>query len=161
MKLFKKIEAEAIEAIPSFIYFAICFNLIHFIGILSRQPGDIRYYTFIGVMVLALVVAKTIVIANFFPFINAFPNKPLIYNIVWKLFIYNLFLLLVRLLDIFVHMTIHHGYDSAMAKLVYEISLPMFWASELCVVFVFLGFVTMNEFVRVLGKAKVIKMVFG
>ena len=35
-------------------------------------------------------------VSNHMPFINKFPDKPLIYNIVWKTFIYQLAVLLAR-----------------------------------------------------------------
>ena len=38
--------------------------------------------------VAALLIAKVVLITDKFPFINRFPDKPLMYNVVWKTVIY-------------------------------------------------------------------------
>lgn len=157
-----KLRKEIIHAIPAIIYFLLTFNFIHFIAGLARQPGDVRYYTTLGVSVFALVVGKVIILVNCFSFINAFPKKPLIYNIIWKLFIYNFFILVVRILEIFSHEAFRFkNIHLALEKILYNLSLPMFWSTEFCLVFIFLGYIIASEFVRVLGKKEVIKLIFG
>ena len=68
---------------------------------------------------------------------------------------------MIRLLDIFIHLTYKFGADVAINKLLAEVSLPLFWASEVCIMFIFLGYIIFSEFVRILGKDKVIKIIFG
>ena len=47
----------------------------------------------------ALLVAKIVLITDKFPFVNRFPDKPLIYNVVWKTAIYVAASLLVHYLE--------------------------------------------------------------
>lgn len=37
-----------------------------------------------GATAAALLVATIVLIADKFPFVNRFPDKPLMYNVVWK-----------------------------------------------------------------------------
>ena len=52
-----------------------------------------------GATVAALVVAKVMLLADLLPFVNRFPEKPLIYNVVWKTLIYVLAALVVHYLE--------------------------------------------------------------
>jgi len=148
--------------IPAIIYFLITFNLLHFVAALARQPGDIRYYNTLGVSIFALVVGKVVLIVNCFSFINAFPNRPLIYNILWKLFVYNFAIFLFRIVDLLIHLGLKfRNIDEVFQHLYLQLSIPMFWATELGLVVVFFGYLLFSEFVRVLGKEKVMKILFG
>lgn len=162
MHLLKWLKDESIRVFPAIIYFVIAFNLIHFTTGLSLKEGDVRYLSYFGVTFAALIVGKVLILVNYLPFINAFPNKPLIYNITWKFFIYCLFFLLVRLLHIFIH-----GYlDEGSAQLAYqhveqEFMSPVFWGGQMWLMLVFLVFIVFSEIFNALGKEKVKALLFG
>lgn len=162
MRIVKKLERETISAIPAIIYFLIVLNLIYFLGALARQPGDIRYFSFLEVTIGALIIGKVIVIINCFSFINAYPNKPMIYNIIWKLFIYILSINILCFMHVLIHLSIKNkSLIYAMHKLTFDIELPIFWSTEISLVLVFLAYLMFSEFVRVLGKKKMMHLLFG
>lgn len=157
-----KLKKEIISAIPAVIYFIIVLNLIHFLGSLARQPGDIKYFSYLTVTIGALIIGKVIVIINCFSFINAYPNKPMIYNIVWKVFIYILSINILCGLHIFIHLMFKlKNLSSAMHQLMLDVELPIFASIELCLILVFLAYIIFSEFVRVLGKEKIMYLMFG
>lgn len=161
-KFLVKLKEDVIQVIPAVIYFCICFNLIHFNSTLTHKPTDLHYYTYFGVTVASLLVGKIILIVNMFPTINAFPNKPIIYNTIWKLFFYNFVILLVRIVEMLIHYYfLLGGFSESHQATLAEISSPMFWSTELCLVVVFFGYIFFSEFVRVLGKPQVMEMIFG
>lgn len=45
---------------------------------------------FVVALAIGLIVAKVMLIANALPFVDAFPERPLIYNTVWKTTIYSI-----------------------------------------------------------------------
>ena len=92
------LKEEIIEVIPPAIFFFITFHIIAITRALMLEHYDIKVTTAASATIAALVVAKVVLIADMLPFINRFPEKPLIYNTVWKTFIYVLAALLVRYL---------------------------------------------------------------
>jgi len=155
------IKEESIRIIPAIIYFTCAFNLIYFTSGLTLKPDDIRFFTPLGVTIGAFIVGKVLIIANAFPFINAFVKKPLIYSIVWKFLIYSFFILVLWMFEVFYHSL--HKYDSlsgAIQHLKSDFSTPIFWSTELWLSSVFLIFIVFSEFARVLGKKKIQDILF-
>ena len=100
-RIFKFIVEETIKVIPAIIFFAISFNLINFTQRLMHKPSTSAGSSYLTATIGALIVGKFILIVNQLPFINAFPKKPLLYNIVWKFTIYGSFALLFRIAEKF------------------------------------------------------------
>jgi hypothetical protein len=51
------------------------------------------------VAVAALILGKAVLIADMLPMINRFPDRPLIYNVAWKIMIYLLVSFVVHYLE--------------------------------------------------------------
>lgn len=93
---------------------------------------------------------------DLFPFVNLFPGKPLISNIIWKTSIYVAASLVFRYVEPLVTF-LFTGTDVAAAHhhAVQEFTHPMFWAIEIWIALVLAIFVTMHELSRALGKDKI------
>ncbi|MDR3477433.1 MAG: hypothetical protein P4M14_05310 [Gammaproteobacteria bacterium] len=162
LRLLKWFKEESIRVLPAIIYFVIAFNLIHFTTSLSLREGDVRYLSYFSVTFAALIVGKVLILVNYLPFINAFPNRPLIYNIIWKFCIYCLFFLLVRLLHIFIHGYFNEGSaDLAYQHVAQEFVSPVFWSGQMWLMLVFFVFIVFSELFSALGKEKVKHLLFG
>jgi hypothetical protein len=160
--ILSKLKQEAINAIPAIIYFVIAFNLIHFSSDLAREPGDIQYFSYFTMTLSALIIGKVLVIVNCFSFINAFPRKPIIYNISWKMLIYMACINLLVVLHILLHAAYRlQSFTAAYQRLLFDLRLPIFWSTEMFLILAFLVYITFSEFVRVLGKGRVHHMLFG
>ncbi|MES2217225.1 MAG: hypothetical protein V4501_02315 [Pseudomonadota bacterium] len=162
-RLWTLMKKEIWSIIPAVIYFAICFNLIFFTGSLIFRNHDIpNPYTYWTVDLGALIVGKVIIIVNTFPFLNAFPNKPLIYNIIWKFFIYGIAVFLFRIGDNFVRASLHyHSWSLGWLHLETSLQSSKFWAIELWLFLLFFLFIFYNELVDKIGRDTVRKMIFG
>lgn len=153
---------EIILATPGIIFFAITFNLINLTEKLMFKPIGYGYVSFTTATIGALVVGKLIIIANSLPFINAFPNKPLIYNIVWKFFIYGSLTLLFRVLEKGWHLAFHYDNMTIVLQLLkVTLSSPSFWAVQIWVLMLFAIYIVFSEYIRCLGKKKVLQLLLG
>lgn len=160
--MFKKLKEEIISAIPAVVYFCIAFNLIFFLTGLALPPDSIRYFSHLSVTINSLILGKIIILVGMTPFMNAFPDKPLIYNITWKFFIYTLAVLLFWFIDASSHLYyIYRNSSIVRQALASEFFSPLFLSSLLWIMLVFLGFIIAEEFTCAIGKDKVMRMLFG
>jgi hypothetical protein len=116
----------------------------------------------ISIGVAALILGKSVLIADMLPFINRFPERPLIYNVVWKTLIYLLMSALIhyleRLYD-FARQT--GGIVAGNEELLAEMVWPQFWAIQIILLVLIITYCTMHELVRVIGREKVLRIFFG
>ncbi len=163
--LYLWLKKEINKAIPAIIFFAIAFNLITFTDNLIFKAYEISYFLHTSYLVAtigALFAGKIIVITDSLPLINAFPNKPLIYNISWKFFLYSLITLLFRLVEDFLHLIFKHEKLYIIIKyLDVKISSPAFWAIQMWIVITFGIYIVSVEFIRAIGKKQIQKILFG
>ena len=107
-------------------------------------------------------MSKAILIVNALSILNLFSKKPLIYNILWKLLIYTVFILLLQSIDSFIHLVAkHHEIKAALFNIQHEFTSPIFWGTFLWFIMVFSIFIIFSEFTRVIGKDKVKQILFG
>src|SRR5688572_29882844 len=74
----ERVRHELRQLIPVTLFFLVSFQLLALTKALMLGAYGIRVTTFFGALVAALVVAKVVVIADHLPFVNRFPDKPLI-----------------------------------------------------------------------------------
>ena len=87
-RFFRWVSKEILHVLPAFIFFFITFNIISMTESFILKKAGITPFTFIHVTLAALVIAKILIVIDHLPFVNLFPNKPLIYNVVWKTIFY-------------------------------------------------------------------------
>ena len=118
-KVLDRLWKEFREVIPSTIFFFmtifffITFNLIALTSVLNLKQYGISISAFAAATFGALVVGKVVLITDKLPFVNRYPDKPLIYNVVWKTVIYSVAALLVRYVEHLIHFIREYGSLSA------------------------------------------------
>jgi hypothetical protein len=162
MKLLEKIKNDFFEVLPPTIFFLIAFLLILFTKRMILSEYGISWTGFGAAMVGATLVGKVVLMVDKLPFINKFPDRPLIYNTLWKSLIYFLAALLVRyLMHVFPLLTKYESLMEANRHLATEVVWPYFWLLQMWLAVLFLIFCAMRELIRVIGKDKVIHIFFG
>lgn len=157
-----RLKEEIREAIPAIIFFVLAFNLIHFTENLMLQPGETQYYSYFTVTLGALAVGKILIIADYFSFIEMFPNKPLIYNIVWKTIIYSLFSFLFRITEHFVHIAIKfRSVSYSFHHLTDVLYSPVFWSVQCWLFGLFIIYCIGHEVTEKIGPQKISHMIWG
>jgi hypothetical protein len=161
-KLSAKIKEEIEQLLPPTIYFFVALHLVAIVRTLMLEGTGIAVGTSVSVTLAALVLGKSVLIADLLPFINRYPEKPLVYNVAWKTAIYFLIAMLVHYLERLVDFWREAGgLAAANAKLLAEIVWPHFWAIQIFLLVLILMYCTTSEFVRVIGGDKVRRMFFG
>ncbi len=161
-KLSSKIKEEIEALIPPTIFFFVALHLVALVRSLMLEGTGIAIGTSISVTVAALILAKAVLIADLLPFINRYPDKPLLYNVAWKTAIYFVIAMLVHYLERLIEFWRQAGgFVAGNEKLLAEIVWPHFWAIQIFLLVMILMYCTMREFVRVVGGDKVRRMFFG
>ena len=157
-----RVKHEILAVIPPTVFFFITFQLITITRDLMLQRYGIRISSFVTASVAALLVAKVVLIADHLPFVNRFPEKPLIYNVVWKTAIYLVAAFIVRYVEHLVRFSREHG-DVGVAhrQLVDEVVWPHFWAVQIWLAVLFFVYGALRELILVLGRERVMAMFFG
>ena len=148
--------------LPPTIFFFISLHIIALIRVLMTKGTGIAVSTSWQVTVAALILGKSVLIADMLPLINRYPDRPLAYNIAWKTVIYAVVATVIHFLERLVDFWRHAGgLVTGYQRLLAEIVWPHFWAIEIILVIMILIYNTMHELVRVMGKDKVLETFFG
>ena len=161
-KILRTIKHEFLGIIPPTIFFFVAFNVITFTKGLMLEQYGIKFSGFIAATIVALIVAKFVLIADEIPFINKYPDKPLIYNVVWKTGIYVVVALVVRFLEYLIPLWWQYRNLSLAAKHLWgEIIWAHFWVIHIWLVCLFFVYVSFREFARAVGEDRFFKMFLG
>ncbi len=162
MKLLETIKNDFLEIIPPTIYFFFAFVLILTTKRMILSEYQISWTGFGAAVVGAILAGKVVLMVDKLPFVNRFPNRPLVYNTLWKSLLYFLAALIVSYLNQIVHfLRKHEGLLEANRHLWAEVVWPHFWLLQMWLAVLFLIFCAMRELIRVIGRDKVIQMFFG
>lgn len=161
-KLTARIRKEFLALLPPTIFFLVALHIVALMRILMLKGTGIPFRTSVSVTVAALILGKAVLIADLLPFINRFPRKPLIYNVVWKTAIYMLVAAAVTYLERLIDFTRRAGGVAAgHRKLLSEMVWPHYCAVQILLLLLILMYCTTRELVRMIGADKVRRMFFG
>jgi hypothetical protein len=161
-KLSTKLKEEFFALLPPTIFFFVALHIVAFVRVLMLKGTRISPVSTISVAVGALILGKAVLIADMLPMINRFPDKPLIYNVAWKTWIYLLVATLIHYLERLVDFWRQAGgLVAGNEKLLAEIVWPHFWAIQIILLVLIVMYCTMHELVRVIGREKVLRIFFG
>jgi hypothetical protein len=103
-----------------------------------------------------------VLIADAFPIVNRYPDKPLAYNVAWKTAIYLLAASFVHYLEnLYDFWKQTGGLVTANEKLLATIVWPHYWATEILLAVIIFMYCTMRELIRAIGRDRVWEMFFG
>jgi hypothetical protein len=161
-KAAEKLKEEFLAMIPPTVFFFIALHIVALVRTLMLKGTGISPLGTVSIAVAALILGKAVLIADMLPFINRFPEKPLIYNVIWKTVIYSLVAALIHYLEhLFDFAREAGGIAAGNAKMLAEIVWPHFWAIQLILFVLILSYCTMRELVRIIGREKVVRIFFG
>ena len=158
----KKLKEEFFKILPPTIFFFVALHIVAFIHVLMLKRTGIALSSSASIAVAALILGKAVLIADILPFINRFPDKPLIYNVAWKTVIYWLISVAIHYVERLIEFWRHAGsFGAANQKLLAEIVWPHFWAIQIILFVLIAMYCMVHELVRVIGREKVMRIFFG
>jgi hypothetical protein len=162
-KLWNFLEHELLELAGPTLFFFVAFNIIAFTKKLFLEDYHISFSGFfVPASIGALLVGKVVLLADEIPVMNRFPQKPLIYNVVWKTAIYSLAALVVQFLEEFLSLIWHHlSLATAVARIWHGIHWSHFWAIHILLCYFLLIYVSFRELARTFGEARFFHLFFG
>jgi hypothetical protein len=161
-KLSTKLKEEFFKLLPPMIFFFVALHIVMFIRVLMLKGTGVALSSSVSIGVAALILGKAVLIADMLPFINRFPNKPLIYNVAWKTVIYWLISVAIHYVERVIEFWRQTGsFGAGNEKLLAEIVWPHFWAIQIILLVLIAMYCTMHELVRVIGREKVLRIFFG
>jgi hypothetical protein len=160
--LISKLKHELEELVPPTLFFFVALHLTALIRSLMLRGTGIQFGTSLSVTLAAIVLGKAVLIADMLPIINRFPEKPLIYNVVWKTVIYTVVSLLIHYAEhLFDYWRETGSIAAANRELLAKIVWPHFIAIQLLLIVIIFLYCMLRELVRVIGREKAMQMFFG
>lgn len=154
-KLSATIKHEFMELLPPTIFFFVILHIVAIVRALMTRGTGISLPTMASVTLAALILGKSVLIANMLPFVNRFPEKPLIWNIGWRTLIYALVALFIHYLErLYDYWKEAPGLMAANHKLLVEMKWPQFWAIQILLVTLIANYCVLAELARVIGHEK-------
>src|SRR5215831_11126628 len=161
-RVLSKIKEEFLKVLPPTIFFFFAFHIIALVHNLIFKGAGVAASTTVSLLVASLILGKVVLIADMLPFINRYPEKPLIYNVVWKTGIYTVVSIVIHYLE---HLIEHWRKVGSLAEanreLLEQIVWPRFAAVQIMLIVLIFVYCVARELARVLGPHTVRELFFG
>ena len=161
-KVLQKLWQEFLKVLPPTIFFLIALTLLAIARALFLRSYGITPSSQFQIVIGALILGKSVLIADLTPFVNRYPNKPLVYNVAWKSLIYNVVALLIhyveRLLD---YWKDFGGFIGANRELIEKMVWPHFWGVQILLLMLIVPYSIAHEIARIVGAKRFRELFFG
>ncbi|WP_130619353.1 hypothetical protein [Dyella amyloliquefaciens] len=159
-ELTAKIKHEFLEMLPPTIFFFVLLHVIALVRALMIKGSGISLPTTASVALAALILGKAVLLANMLPFINRFPERPLIWNAAWKTVIYTIIATFIHYLErLYDYWKDAPNIAAANHQLLTEMNWPRFWAIQILLFVLILNYCIFAELGRIIGRQR-LKAIF-
>ena len=161
-RLLALLKKEFLKMVPPTIFFFAVFQVIVVLRTVMGSGLSISMASTSAAFIGALIVGKSILIADALPLFRWFSRKRLIFNVIWRVCLYLVFVLAFQLLEELIPLI--RKYDSireALANLSEQGDWPVFWATHLFLA-VFLSLYSfITALISLTGQDRVKAAMFG
>ena len=149
------------EIVPPTVFFAVGFNLIVLTTNLILADYLTSFGSFIVATVTALIVGKSVLVANAIPFLRRFDTAPLIRPVLFKTIVYWAVVFLVRFMEKLFEYLFAGGSVSAIPDyLATHFTWHRFAAIQIWIFVLFLIYTSVEELNARLGDGELVKIFF-
>ena len=149
------------EVVPPTVFFAVGFNLIVLTTDLILADYLASFGSFMVATITALVVGKSVLVANAMPFLRRFDTAPMIQPVLFKTIVYWAVVFLVRFLEKLVEYLFAGGTLSAIpAHVATHFTWHRFAAIQIWIFVLFLIYTSVEELNARLGDGELMKIFF-
>lgn len=161
-KVTGKIKEEFLAMVPPTLFFFVALHIVALVRALMTKGTGLPPMSTVSIAVAALILGKSVLIADMLPFINRYPERPLAYNVLWKTAIYLVMSALIHYLERLYDFWKEAGsFVAGNERLLAEMIWPHFIAVQVLLFVLILMYCMGHELVRVIGKDKVMRIFFG
>lgn len=158
----KKIKEIFFEMLPAFIFFLIMFHLLLVTRAMILKHYGIATQSSAIAVVAALIVAKVVLIANRIPFLNLYPKRPLIYNVILKTVVFSFATMVFMLVEELARVSRKGGgFPAAWEHMTGDFVWSLFFLREAWIFVLILLYCAGSELTRIVGREKVREIFFG
>jgi hypothetical protein len=156
------LKKEFLEMLPPTIFFLVVFHLVAFIRSLMAEHFGITLASSTGATIGALVVGKSILIADATPLFHWFARKRLIYNIIWRIFLYFIIVLLFQFLEELIPLiSKYESVSSAIEHVFGEIKWARFWVIHIIVMIFMVIYTLTTGVIEAIGCKEYIRILIN
>jgi hypothetical protein len=157
----EKIKEEALALVPPTIFFFVALHVIALVRALMTRGTGLPVTSSAQIALAALIIGKAVLLADLWPPINRFPQRPLIYNVAWKTVIYYVAASLIHYLErLFDFSREAGGVVAGNRRLLAEMIWPHFLAIQIILLSIIFAYCVIRELGHALGEDKVFSMFF-
>ena len=157
-----KVKHEFMKVLPPTVFFFVILHIVALIRSLMIKGSGLDLPVSASVLIASLILGKSVLVADMLPFINRFPNKPLIWNVIWKTLMYALVALVVHYLErLYDFWKEAPNFMEANSLLWASMNWPRFWAVQILLVTLIFMYCVIAELARVIGKDRLKVMFVG
>ena len=154
-KILEKVRKEFVEILPAFVFFFFMFQILFLTRALMLTEYGITLHGHCVALLGAVIVAKAIFIADKFPFLNFYPRRPLIWNVLAKTVAFGFLTFLFLFIEEFFHQIHKHGsFAAALERLASDVAWPVFWSGEIWITVLLLFYCAAVELARAVGTER-------
>ena len=158
-KAAEKLKEEFLALLPPTIFFFIALHILALVRVLMTKGTGLPVSSSAQIALAALIIGKAVLLADLWPPINRFPDRPLIYNIVWKTFIYGVVASVIHYLErLFDFAKAAGGIAAGNQKLLSELVWPHFWALQIVLLVLIFNYCLLRELGRALGEERFFRL---
>lgn len=157
-----KVKHEFMKVLPPTVFFFVILHIVALIRSLMIKGTGLDLPVSASVLIASLILGKSVLVADMLPFINRFPNKPLIWNVIWKTLMYALVALIVHYLErLYDFWKEAPNLMEANSLLWASMNWPRFWAVQILLITLIFMYCVIAELARVIGKDRLKVMFVG
>jgi len=157
-----KIKHEFMKVLPPTIFFFIILHIVALIRGLMIKGTGVDLPVSVSVLVASLILGKSVLVADMLPFINRFPDKPLIWNVIWKTLMYAVVALVIHYLERFYEYWKEAPSIMDVNSLLWSsMNWPRFWAVQILLITLIFMYCVIAELARVIGHDRLKVMFVG
>lgn len=161
-KALKFLKHELLEMLPPTIFFFIVFHIIIIVRALFVEQYGISAASSASAAVGALIVGKSILIADALPLFRWFGQSRLIYNVVWRVLLYVIVVLLLQILEELIPAITKYGaLWTAAEHLLGEIEWSRFWATHIILIVFLVIYSLATAITGAIGREQTLEILFS
>lgn len=155
------VKRELLEILPPTLFFFVVFQIVVFTRSLAGTKGEFALTSAAAATLGALVVGKAVLVADSLPLFRRLLDRPLIYNVVWRVLLYMVLILALQVLEEAIPLVSRYGLSGAADRWVGEVHWPVFWATHLQLAFFVAIYCLATAVIGAVGADRVRQILFG